>query len=610
MGVVCVLRLFTRLWVADTANGSLPRTTMSFAFICQILTRLSVVSSVIDTARCRAVATAVRAVDTVVDSIFLVAAGAQKLATRLISANPKPTKTVPIFIPPTPTPFPSYTPPVVLWLVLLPLLVVAVVAAHAAYVKIARRSIGQSMLKSLGWCLRRIVNVVFVVLVSVPLLLAGEVRKVYRYKAVIAFHRRGRMQRDGKRRLELLLLPSNAAVVVILGAYRRLLVALVAGLVKALQLSGYSALTTSILKAALAIVNAVHSLAAPPAVAPAPDQPLPSPDCIEGDAPPYRGLRKLLEPFPGSNVCVALRKTHYAPIEFQGARSWKTMTRFSDKFLKPIIPAELEEIALLGSGTFGSVFKVRSVRTGAIYAVKKLKKDGTAEQRDSLVHEVEVQLRLRGLAAFAALHGVFHDAEAYYLVMECGERALIDVEPLSPRKAMALCRQIAKAVHAMHQRGVIHCDLKLENIVVDAAGGIKIIDFGVSEFFDLDETEPARYPEWDALRRQGGRSFPMLWRDGANPDHIRVRGGSPLYICPEAARWEVVSYGTDLWAVGVMFHWLLYREIPVFYDTQMWQGHGVSGVQWRFFRSIFCYDPVVRFADWKELLAHPFWKSV
>ncbi|KAJ7162015.1 kinase-like domain-containing protein [Mycena filopes] len=586
---------------------------MPFAIICQMLTRLSLLSSVLDTARCRAVTTAARAVDTVVDSIFLVAAGAHKLATRLISVNPTPTKTFPIFVPPTPTPFPSYTPPVVLWLVLLPLVVVAMVAAHAAYVKIVRRNIGHTMLKALGWCLGCIVNFIFVVLVSLPLRLAGNVGKVYRYKRVLAFHRRGRMQRDGKRQLELLLLPSNAAVVVILGAYRRLLVALVAGLVKALQLSGYSALTTYILKAALAIVNAIHSLAAPPAVAPAPDQPLPSPDCVEGDAPPYRGLRKLLEPFPGSNVCVALRKTHYAPIEFQGARSWKTMTRFFHKFLKPIIPAELEEIALLGSGTFGSVFKVRSVRTGAIYAVKKLKKDGTAEQRDSLLHEVEVQLRLRGLAAFAALHGVFHDAEAYYLVMECGEHALIDVEPLSPRKAMAVCRQIAEAVHSMHQRGVIHCDLKLENIVVDAAGGIKIIDFGVSEYFDLDETEPARYPEWDALRRQGGPSFPMLWRDGANPDHIRVRGGSPLYICPEAARWDVVSYGTDLWALGVMFHWLLYRQVPVFSNVHMWtaqKDHGVSGIQWRFFRSIFCYDSVVRFADWKDLLAHPFWQSV
>ncbi|KAJ7761092.1 hypothetical protein B0H16DRAFT_1719786 [Mycena metata] len=93
-----------------------------FAFLCQVLTRVSLVTSAVETARCRAVATAARAASKVIDGVFLVAAGGLKLATKK-NIQPAPTKTTLIWLPPTTTPFPAYTAPMALWVILVPMAV-------------------------------------------------------------------------------------------------------------------------------------------------------------------------------------------------------------------------------------------------------------------------------------------------------------------------------------------------------------------------------------------------------------------------------------------------------------------------------------------------------
>jgi hypothetical protein len=106
---------------------------------------------------------------------------------------------------------------------------------------------------------------------------------------------------------------------------------------------------------------------------------------------------------------------------------------------------------------------------------------------------------------------------------------LVDGAPL-----LGILEQSADAVHAAHQAGIVHRDLKPGNILVDAAGRARLVDFGLSRDLGSD---------------------PALTRTGAVV-------GTPFYMAPEQVRGEPIDARTDVYALGVILYELLAGHPP------------------------------------------------
>lgn len=143
----------------------------------------------------------------------------------------------------------------------------------------------------------------------------------------------------------------------------------------------------------------------------------------------------------------------------------------------------------------------------------------------------------------ATIHTLEHDGDAYFLTME-----LVEGESLATRlargalgtdTALAVARNIARALEAAHEKGVVHRDLKPPNVVFTAEGGVKVLDFGLA-------TSIGR----DAASSRSGRG-----QGAARLDEILASGivGTPGYMSPEQLRGGV-DPRIDIFAFGCVIY--------------------------------------------------------
>lgn len=207
------------------------------------------------------------------------------------------------------------------------------------------------------------------------------------------------------------------------------------------------------------------------------------------------------------------------------------------------------EIAgLLGAGGMGQVYRATDTRLKRQVAIKILP-PSLAGDDDRLAR---FQREAEALAALnhphiAGLYGLEEHAGLSALVME-----LVDGEDLSERiahgalpivEALAIARQVADALEAAHERGVVHRDLKPANIKVRADGTVKVLDFGLAK-----AAEPGASPQ-DLTLTAATRS-PAVTQAG-------VLLGTAAYMSPEQARGAAVDKRADIWAFGcVLFEML------------------------------------------------------
>ena len=119
-------------------------------------------------------------------------------------------------------------------------------------------------------------------------------------------------------------------------------------------------------------------------------------------------------------------------------------------------------------------------------------------------------------------------------------------------EAVAIARQIAEAVEAAHEAGVIHRDLKPDNIKVRRDGTVKVLDFGLAKA-SIDRGEP------------GESSGPTFTSPGATAEGIVM--GTPGYMSPEQARGRPVDTRTDVWAFGCVLYHMITGRTPFPGDT-------------------------------------------
>ncbi len=191
-----------------------------------------------------------------------------------------------------------------------------------------------------------------------------------------------------------------------------------------------------------------------------------------------------------------------------------------------------EILSQLGAGGMGEVYRARDPRLGRDVAIKvSAEKFNERFEREA---KVVASLNHPNICAL-------YDVGPNYIVMELVEGE----EPKGPMpldEALAICRQVAAALEAAHEKGIVHRDLKPANIKVTETGVVKVLDFGLAKVNGLSPASgnPDESPTISMKATQAGMIL-----------------GTAGYMAPEQAKGKPADKRADIWAFGVVMHELL-----------------------------------------------------
>ena len=241
---------------------------------------------------------------------------------------------------------------------------------------------------------------------------------------------------------------------------------------------------------------------------------------------------------------------------FSGMEGWSAgvpeagapATTGSTPLLQPgsVLIERYEILELLGEGGVGAVYKARDRAVDRPVALKVLhsKLAWRQEVLQRFKHELILarQVTHQNVIRIFDL-GVTHDLK--FITMEYVEgqdlaTLLSQRGKFTPEESARIIQHVCRALNAAHSAGVIHRDLKPQNIMVSTQGRVLVMDFGI-----------ARSAEVKSLTQTGQ----MI--------------GTPEYMSPEQARGEKVDHRTDLYAAGLVFYELLLGKMPYKAKTAM-----------------------------------------
>lgn len=197
----------------------------------------------------------------------------------------------------------------------------------------------------------------------------------------------------------------------------------------------------------------------------------------------------------------------------------------------------------LGKGKFGRVYCVKHKKTGFICAMKAMEKSELVQYnvQKQFRREVEIQSSLSH-PNLTKLYGFFHDDKRVYLLMEYlvnGElyKVLKARGPFNDIVASHYVYQMADALDFMHQKNIIHRDVKPENILMGFGNVVKLTDFG-----------------WSIISARGVRRKTLC--------------GTIDYLSPELITSREYDDKVDVWALGVLTYELIVNSPPFEEDSK------------------------------------------
>ncbi len=198
-----------------------------------------------------------------------------------------------------------------------------------------------------------------------------------------------------------------------------------------------------------------------------------------------------------------------------------------------------EVLNYIGGGGMSRVYLAHDIILGRDVAIKVLNYDFSNEE------ELKRRFMREALSATSLTHpnivdifDVGEDGNIHYLVMEYIDgqtlkEFIVSNGPLSPEEALPIMQQLVSAISNAHYNGIIHRDIKPQNILMDREGNVKITDFGIA--MALSATM-----------------------------HTKTNSvlGTVHYLSPEQARGGMITKKSDIYSVGIVFYELLTGELP------------------------------------------------
>lgn len=196
--------------------------------------------------------------------------------------------------------------------------------------------------------------------------------------------------------------------------------------------------------------------------------------------------------------------------------------------------AEFDIINEIGKGGFSIVYLVKHIDTGRYYALKAAMRIKKGKDRSSKARkEIEFLSRLRH-RRIIRIKGWFEDEDNIYMVLQYlpdGDLSkYFKTELPSKTEAVRITKQIVESVKYCHRKGIMHRDLKLNNVLIDKNMNIKLTDFGLC----TDRIDEILYDEV----------------------------GTPRYTAPEILEGSGYDKKVDVWGIGIILFLMLTGKYP------------------------------------------------